>query len=153
MPVSGDADAAAEWSTIAVVFTDGATSPGSHDRIEAIDDVGISDAGTLVDVGDVGHLHRGVFLVRRLDGRRRGARRSTVTCGMVSTSWRRKSICEPCIRPAIMMVKPTPMATPDMPTSVCRTRVVTWVQAMLEERLVAILLRRAVLAGRCAARR
>jgi len=53
-----------------------------------------------------------------------------VMCGMVSTSWRRKSICEPSIRPAIMMVKPTPMETPAMPTSVCRTRAVTWVHAM-----------------------
>src|SRR5579883_1507842 len=57
---------------------------------------------------------------------------------MVSTSWCRKSICEPCISPAIMMVKPTPMATPAMPTSVWRTRLVTWVQAILNRRLVAM---------------
>ena len=68
------------------------------------------------------------------------ARRSscTVTCGMVSTSWRRKSICDPSISPAIMMVKPTPIATPAMPTSVWRTRAVTWVQAMSRISLVAI---------------
>src|SRR5258707_13185093 len=62
----------------------------------------------------------------------------TVMCGIVSTSCRRKSICDPCIRPAIMMVKPTPMATPNMPTSVWRTRVLTWVHAMLSKRFVAI---------------
>src|SRR6266404_6955106 len=60
----------------------------------------------------------------------------TVTWGIVSTSCRRKSICDPCIRPAIMMVKPTPIATPNMPTRVCRTRVLTWVHAMLSRRFV-----------------
>ena len=66
--------------------------------------------GRRLDVGHVRHSDRGVFLVRRLA--RESPRRSSLTVmwGIVSTSCRRKSICDPCIRPAIMMVKPTPMA-------------------------------------------
>ncbi len=37
-----------------------------------------------------------------------------------------------------MMVKPTPIATPNMPTRVCRTRVETWVHAILSKRFVAM---------------
>ena len=48
---------------IAVVFTEGATSPGIQERSEVITDVRIFDAGTFVDIGDVGHLHGAVFLV------------------------------------------------------------------------------------------
>ena len=50
-----------------------------------------------------------------------------------------------------MMVKPTPMDTPAMPTRVCRTRELTWVHAMLkmkfhgDYRLLLMMLRRASL--------
>src|SRR5579871_162167 len=37
-----------------------------------------------------------------------------------------------------MIVKPTPIATPAMPTSVCRTRAVTWVHAISSRRFMAI---------------
>src|SRR5208283_426172 len=60
----------------------------------------------------------------------------TVTCGSVSTSCRMKSRCEPSIRPAIMMVNPTPIATPRIPTRVWRIRVVTWVQAISKRRFI-----------------
>src|SRR6185312_4077504 len=122
---------------MAVVFTEGATSPGSHDRTEAITDSGYLMPGRLLtfatpDICTAPYSRSAACgaAVRRSDW--------IVTCGMASTSWCRKSICEPSISPAIMMVKPTPMATPAMPTSVCRTRVVTWVQAMLTRRLEAI---------------
>jgi hypothetical protein len=51
--------------------------------------------------------------------------RDGVTCGMAFTSWRMKSSCEPCISAAIMMEKPTPVATPATATSVCRARLRT----------------------------
>ena len=37
-----------------------------------------------------------------------------------------------------MMVKPTPMDTPAMPTRVCRTRELTWVHAMLKRSFTAV---------------
>src|ERR1700749_2511039 len=60
---------------------------------------------------------------------------------MPGRGWRRTAIGEPCTSPAIMMVKPTPMATPAMPTSVWRTRAVTWVQAMSRMSLAAMVSR------------
>src|SRR5262245_29087044 len=51
-------------------------------------------------------------------------------CGSALTSWRMKSSCEPCISAAIMIEKPTPIATPTTATTVCRARVRTWVHAM-----------------------
>ena len=122
---------------MAVVFTEGATSPGSQDRSEAITDSGYLMPGRLLTLAT---LDICTAPYSRSAGCCGAVRRSSciVTCGMVSTSWCRKSICEPSISPAIMMVKPTPMATPAMPTSVCRTRVVTWVQAMLKRRLEAM---------------
>src|SRR5712672_2959188 len=122
---------------IAVVRTEGATSPGSHERREAITDSGYLMPGRLfrlvtLDICTAPYSWSAGWVGT--------ARRSSwiVMCGIVSTSWRRKSIWEPSISPAIMMVKPTPIDTPAMPTSVCRTLVVTWVQAMLTRRLPAI---------------
>ena len=52
--------------------------------------------------------------------------------GRASISCRVKSACEPCIRAAITMEKPTPVATPATATSVWRTRKRTCVRAMKE---------------------
>src|SRR5262245_43265667 len=118
---------------IAVVLTEGATSPGSQDRSDAI-----TVSGYLMPWRPPTLATFDIWTApySRSAGCAGGARRSscTVICGMVSTSWRRKSICEPCISPAIMIVKPTPIATPAMPTSVWRTRAVTWVQAISKSR-------------------
>src|SRR5579859_1948853 len=122
---------------IAVVLTEGATSPGSHERSEAITDSGDLMPGRLLTLATFDIC---TAPYSRSAGCSGAVRLFSwiVTCGMVSTRWCRKSICEPCIRPAIMMVKPTPIATPAMPTSVCRTLVVTWVQAMLNRRFAAM---------------
>ena len=136
---------------IAVVFTEGATSPGIQERSELITDSGYLMPGRLPTLAMSGIWTARIFLLGGL--RRHGAPLilARVICGMVSTSCRRKSICEPCIRPAIMMVKPTPMDTPAMPTRVCRTRELTWSHAMLNRsftdgyRLLLMKLRRASL--------
>ena len=57
-------------------------------------------------------------------------------CGSVLTSRWMKSSCEPCISAAIMIEKPTPVATPATAKPVCRTRVRTWVQAMSKTRFM-----------------
>ena len=64
-----------------------------------------------------------------------GALRSssdTVMWGRASISCRVKSACEPCIRAAITMEKPTPVATPATATSVWRTRKLDMRQGDLE---------------------
>ncbi len=123
------------WSMIAVVFTDGATSPGNHDRSDAMTASGYLIPGRRLTFGTF-DIPTAAYSSSAgwLGTDRRSS--STVTWGIVSTSCRRKSICDPCIKPAIMIVKPTPIATPNMPTSVCRTRVLTWVHAMLSKRFV-----------------
>jgi len=120
-------------STSAVVFTDGATSPGNHDLSDAITVSGYLIPGRRFYVWHVGHSYRSVFLFRRLAR----DRAPLIFHRDVGASYRpvaeEKSICDPCIRPAIMMVKPTPIATPNMPTRVCRTRVLTWVHANAQQ--------------------
>ena len=54
---------------IAVVLTYGATSPGIHERSEAITDSGYLMPGRLFDIGHVRHLHRAIFPVGGLLGR------------------------------------------------------------------------------------
>ena len=54
-------------------------------------------------------------------------------CGSASISWRMKSSCEPSISAAIMIEKPTPVATPATATSVWRARKRTWVQGDVED--------------------
>ena len=109
---------------IAVVFTEGATSPGIQERSEPITDSGYLMPGRLPTLAMSGICTAAYSCSAGCVGTERRSS-SSVICGMVSTSCRRKSICEPCIRPAIMMVKPTPMDTPAMPTRVCRTRELT----------------------------
>ena len=67
-----------------------------------------------------------------------GLRRSsdTVMCGSVSTSRWVKSSCEPTISAAIMIEKPTPVATPATAKPVWRTRARTWVQAISRMRFM-----------------
>ena len=66
---------------------------------------------------------------------------------MVSTSWSTKSRCEPSISAAIITEKPTPIATPSMPTRDWRTRLRTCVKAIENISLMA----RALPAGRARA--
>ena len=58
-------------------------------------------------------------------------------CGSVLTRRWVKSSCEPCISEAIMMEKPTPVATPATAKPVWRTRARTWVKAMSKTRFMA----------------
>ncbi|MEZ5730678.1 MAG: hypothetical protein R3E48_23515 [Burkholderiaceae bacterium] len=51
-------------------------------------------------------------------------------CGIASISVRVKSSCEPCIRLAIMIEKPTPVATPATAKPVWRSLERTCVSAM-----------------------
>ena len=148
IPVKVTPTRAPPCSTSAVVFTDGATSPGNHDLSDAITVSGYLIPGRRVTFGTL-DIPTAAYSSSAgwLGTERRSS--STVTWGIVSTSCRRKSICDPCIRPAIMMVKPTPIATPNMPTRVCRTRVLTWVHAMLSKRFVVMRLT----ASRCICRR
>ena len=122
---------------IAVVFTEGATSPGIQERSELITDSGYLMPGRLPTLAMSDICTAPYSCSAGCVGTERRSS-STVICGMVSTSCRRKSICEPCIRPAIMMVKPTPIDTPAMPTRVCRTREMTWVHAMLKISFTAV---------------
>src|SRR4030095_5701659 len=99
---------------IAVVLTEGATSPGIQERSEPITDSGYLMPGRLPTLAMSGIWTAAYSCSAGCVGTERRSS-STVICGMVSTSCRRKSSCEPCIRPAIMIVKPPPMATPGLP--------------------------------------
>ena len=104
----------------ACVFIDGATAPGTQASSAAMIAIGflmprrrssgvspcISAASKTASAGCGG-----------------GWRRSSVTvmCGSASISCRVKSSCEPSISAAIMIEKPTPVATPATATSVWRS--------------------------------
>ena len=121
---------------IACTLTDGATAPGTQASSDAMVASGflmprrrasgvrpwISAASNSVSAGCGG-----------------GSRRSsdTVICGSALTSCRMKSSCEPCISAAIMIEKPTPVATPATATSGLARAGRTWVQAMSRMRFMA----------------
>jgi hypothetical protein len=66
MPVKVTPTRPPPWSMIAVVFTDGATSPGNHDRSDVMMASGYLIPGRLIYVCHVGHGNRSVFLIGRL---------------------------------------------------------------------------------------
>ena len=113
----------------ACVFTDGATAPGTQPSRVAMIAIGflmprrrtsgvspwISAAAKNVSAGCTGACRRSS---------------ETVMCGSASINWRMKSFCDPTISAAIMIEKPTPVATPATATSVCRNRKRTCVRAM-----------------------
>ena len=120
----------------ACVLVAGATAPGTQASSEAMIAIGflmprrrasgvrpwISAASKATSAGCSGACRRSSV---------------TVMCGSASISWRVKSACEPSISAAIMMEKPTPVATPATATSVWRTRKRTCVSAMSRTRFMA----------------
>ena len=121
---------------IACTFAEGATPPGTQASSAAI-----MASGFLMP----GRRASGVspWISAALNstsaGCGGGARRSSVTviCGSVLINRWVKSSCEPCISEAIMIEKPTPVATPATAKPVCRTRARTWVKAISRMRFTA----------------